>query len=298
MTSADDAFDLPPEVFDLAVEDVGRFATTIHKTDARMVAADHLDCVKPIRRAKIIERYVPLRGKKVLEIGSGYGNNLAIWARRFDIEPHGIEPGGVGFSKSLEISRKLFEANGLDPQRLQNAVGEKIPFPDASFDIVYSANVLEHTDNPQAVIAEALRVLRCGGLLHFEMPNFLAWFEGHYYVPQPPIIFRWMLPAWIRYVIRRDPAFARTLRTEINPIWCRRQVRQLSGQYHLKLLSVGGDVFLDRIAAPFEFETRRSKQVLGRVIRVIQLLNVGNWIARVLVMLQAHYPIYLTITKV
>ena len=56
-------------------------------------------------------------------------------------------------------------------------------------------------------------------------------------------------------------------------------------------------MFLDRIAAPFEFETRRSKQVLGRVIRVIQLLNVGNWIARVLLMLQAHYPIYLTVTK-
>ena len=56
-------------------------------------------------------------------------------------------------------------------------------------------------------------------------------------------------------------------------------------------------MFRDRIAAPFEFETRRSKQVLGRVIRVIQLLNVGNWIARVLLMLQAHYPIYLTVTK-
>jgi hypothetical protein len=37
------------------------------------------------------------------------------------------------------------------------------------------------------------RVLRPGGLLHMEMPNYLSYFEGHYLVFQPPIIWKPML---------------------------------------------------------------------------------------------------------
>jgi ubiquinone/menaquinone biosynthesis C-methylase UbiE len=103
----------------------------------------------------------------------------------------------------------LFEANGLDPARITNASGEALPFGDESFDVVYSANVLEHTDNPELVVGESLRVLRRGGLFHMEMPNFLSYFEGHYMIVQPPLVWKWMLPVWVR-LFGRDPEFART----------------------------------------------------------------------------------------
>ena len=130
-----------------------------------------------------------------------------------------MEPSGVGFGQGYVASRKLFAANGIDPARITNSTGESLPFPDESFDIVYSAMyVLEHTEIPELVLCEAVRVLRPGGTLFMEMPNFISYFEGHYMVVAPPILFKPMLAWWVRTVFGRDPAFARTLQTKINPV--------------------------------------------------------------------------------
>jgi SAM-dependent methyltransferase len=202
----------------------------------------------------------------------------------------------VGFGNSFSASRELFVANGIDPERIIPVRSETLPFEDASFEIVYSANVLEHTNDPVKVLEEAIRVLRPGGILHFEMPNFLSYFEGHYMVPQPPILWRSMLPQWVR-LLGRDPSFARTLRTEINPVWCRRTVKQVSRKYPVKLLSLGDDVFLDRLAQPFHFEMERTATKLQTIITVMQRFNVGNWIGRTIVAARGYYPIYLTLRR-
>src|SRR4029079_1515944 len=43
--------------------------------------------------------------------------------------------------------------------------GQRLPFPDASFDTVLNIQVLEHTPRPRALVAEMSRVLKPGGLL-------------------------------------------------------------------------------------------------------------------------------------
>ena len=55
---------------------------------------------------------------------------------------------------------------------LVTAQGERTPFPDASFGLVLCSNVLDHVCNPQAVIAEACRVLRPGGHFYLEVDVF------------------------------------------------------------------------------------------------------------------------------
>ena len=281
----------------MAVADIGVTGLQFHQTDPDVSAHDHLNAAKSIKRAQNIERYIDMKGKRILEVGSGYGTNLIAWTKMFNVDANGVEPGGVGFSNSFEISQALLKANGIDPNRVKNAVGEALPFPDESFDLVYSANVLEHTDNPIKVLEESFRVLKPAGILHFEMPNFLAYFEGHYYVVQPPLIWKFMLPMWVKYVFRRDPSFARTLRTEINPIWCRRAIRSFKNKYPLELLSVGEDIFLERLVAPFVFEQETTRLKLENAVRLFQRINIGNWIGRSLTLLQAHYPIYLTVRK-
>ena len=49
--------------------------------------------------------------------------------------------------------------------------GERLPFTDASFDAVVCMEVLEHVDDAAAVVAEAARVLRPGGIFAFAGPN-------------------------------------------------------------------------------------------------------------------------------
>jgi len=178
-----------------------------------------------------------------------------------------------------------------------DSVGESLPFPDASFDIVYSANVLEHTQDPERVLSEALRILRPGGLLHMEMPNFLSYFEGHYMVVQPPILWKPLLAWWVKLIFRRDPAFARTLQTKINPIWCRRTVKKLSRAFPLESISLGEELFLERLSQTFQFETQAVAGRIHRLIAFLQKINRSNWIGRTIVAAQGHYPIYMTLRK-
>jgi SAM-dependent methyltransferase len=191
----------------------------------------------------------------------------------------------------------LLAANGIDPRRVVSGIGESLPFPDATFDIAYSANVLEHTADPERVRSEALRVLRPGGLLHMEMPNYLSYFEGHYMVFQPPIFARPMLEWWVKFVFGRDPTFARTLHTEINPVWLRRTVKKLGRAFPLELISLGEDLFLARLSEPFRFETRATEKRTDKAIAVMRAVNLRNWLGRLIVALQGHYPIYLTVRK-
>ncbi len=125
----------------------------------------------------------------------------------------------------------------MDPEKILMATGESIPFPDATFDVVYSANVLEHTADPVKVLSESLRVLKPGGILHMEMPNFLSYFEGHYMIVMPPLLWKGMLRQVIRYIYRRDPSYADTLRTEINPPWIRSTFRKLNRTMPVELIS-------------------------------------------------------------
>ncbi len=105
-----------------------------------------------------------------------------------------------------------------------------------------------------------------------------------------------MLPAWVR-LFGRDPAFARTMRTEINPIWCRKAVDRINRKYPVKLMSLGAELFSDRLKQPFDFDMERTATKLQGIIGGIQRINFGNWIGRLIVLGQGHYPIYMTIRR-
>jgi SAM-dependent methyltransferase len=64
-----------------------------------------------------------------------------------------------------------------------NGVGEALPFPSNSFDLVLSHEVLEHVQDDQAAIKEIVRTLSPGGRLVLFCPNRGYPFEthGHYW---------------------------------------------------------------------------------------------------------------------
>lgn len=274
----------------------GRYFEPLMRVAPLRFATDLLDPRRALDQAAVVNAYVPLAGKKLLEIGSGSGITHVVWTKVFGIDGWGIEPEGEGFGDTAEIARDLIRANGLDTSRIVNATGEALPFPDKSFDIVYSTNVLEHTNDPGQVLREAVRVLKPGGTLQIICPNYMSYFDGHYAAFHPPIFsnafFRW----WIKWVWRRDPSFAGTIRTEINPPWVRRQLAAIGRTTPLKILTLGQEKFEERMRTA-NVPGMRGLSVIATMVGAARRLGLSAVAAKLMIMLQGWTPLIITVTR-
>lgn len=102
------------------------------------------------------------RGRDALEVGCGTGLILARVAR----EARRAE--GVDLSPGmLELARK----RGLE---VREASATELPYPDNSFDVVYSFKVLAHVPDIDKALSEMARVCRPGGHVLAELYNPLS----------------------------------------------------------------------------------------------------------------------------
>lgn len=102
---------------------------------------------------------VPLAGARVLELGPGKGVALARTA--LDTVAAYATFDTVDYLDDDEMA-----GLGIDHR---TGDGRTLPWPDATFDVVWSNSVLEHVRDPAAVLAETRRVLRPGGAMVAEI---------------------------------------------------------------------------------------------------------------------------------
>jgi ubiquinone/menaquinone biosynthesis C-methylase UbiE len=113
------------------------------------------------------------RGKDLLEVGCGIGTDLVRFAKG------GALVTGVDLSKTaIDLAAKNFAWSGVAAQELRVANGEALPYPDASFDVVYGHGVLQYTADARALVAECQRVLRPGGEAIFMVYNRISWLNA------------------------------------------------------------------------------------------------------------------------
>jgi SAM-dependent methyltransferase len=110
---------------------------------------------------------------------------------------------GRGHLEHLDFRGRASDIAGIDPDscvlenpflneaRVLDLTTNRIEYPDSSFDLIYSDNVLEHLENPDETFAEMFRVLKPGGRFLAKTPNAChympliarfapQWFHGFY----------------------------------------------------------------------------------------------------------------------
>jgi len=95
----------------------------------------------------------------VLEAGCGIGSYL------FRLQKEARQAVGL----DIELERASQAHQGAD--QVVCGAGESLPFPDESFDLVLSHEVIEHVQDDRAAVQEIVRTLRPGGRLVLFCPN-------------------------------------------------------------------------------------------------------------------------------
>jgi SAM-dependent methyltransferase len=101
-------------------------------------------------------------GQVVLDLGSGAGLDVLLSARR-------VAPGGHAYGvdmtdEMLQLANDNKQKAGVGNATFLKGSIESVPLPDAAVDVVISNCVINLAEDKGAVIKEAFRVLRPGGL--------------------------------------------------------------------------------------------------------------------------------------
>ena len=104
-------------------------------------------------------------GRRILDVGCGTGTNLGLLRSFGKVEGVDAEPVAVDF------------CHRQGEHAVRHVPGSRLPFSDASFDLVTLLDVIEHAADDQALLGEARRVLVPGGTVLVTVPAY-SWMWG------------------------------------------------------------------------------------------------------------------------
>ncbi len=114
-------------------------------------------------------------GDHVLDVGSGFGRHVYECARR-GAHVVALDYAADEVVQTRDTLAAMVETGEITADKLVGVLrgdATSLPFPDASFDVVITSEVLEHIQDDVRAITEMVRVLRPGGRFAATVP---AWF--------------------------------------------------------------------------------------------------------------------------
>jgi SAM-dependent methyltransferase len=131
-----------------------------------------------------------LENKKILDCGCGSGHISGYFSRRNDV-----------IAADITDQRVAGQPNGM---RFVLIESERLPFEDASLDIVLLNHVIAYVPDQASLMREVHRILREGGICYFALPNRNFPLEVHSKIPFIHYLPRPLFSAIFKRVMRTD----------------------------------------------------------------------------------------------
>ena len=122
--------------------------------------------------AQLAEKYLPkIKGLRLIELGAMPGNHLVYFNKEF-----GYRVSALDYVASMNVLKETLAINGVTDCEIINCNLFDY-FPAKKFDVVFSAGLIEHFEDWQAIWNKHIDFLKPGGLLFIGLPNtrFLHW---------------------------------------------------------------------------------------------------------------------------
>jgi len=113
------------------------------------------------------------RGQRLLDLGCGEGRHAITAWLEAPIEVVGLDRGDADVRTAQARAREFASPEGTSRLQWIHGDGLRLPFPDATFDRIICAEVLEHIHDYGRMLDEIYRVLKPGGMLAVSVPRFL-----------------------------------------------------------------------------------------------------------------------------
>lgn len=153
----------------------------------------------------------PLAGRSVLDAGCGWGGKAVYFAEH--LRPQRVEGFDLPGVFDPAVPLAFAHERGVTGCGFRTGYAETMPYGDAEFDLVFCEDVLEHVDEPAAVLQECRRVLRSGGTLIALFPSFRM-LDAHHLdraVAWPGLHYLLSMKTWAaglnHYLLESDAAF-------------------------------------------------------------------------------------------
>lgn len=117
----------------------------------------------------------PWIGGDALDLGCFTGGRAVAWAERYELR----SISGVDVDEAFIGAARRFAESRQRSADFRVGFGERIPWPDGSFDAILSFDVLEHVRSVSETLKECWRVLRPGGHLLAVFPSYFQPVEHH-----------------------------------------------------------------------------------------------------------------------
>ncbi|MEK7673147.1 MAG: class I SAM-dependent methyltransferase [Patescibacteria group bacterium] len=117
-----------------------------------------------------------MEGKRIAELACGGGGKTVFFVKNGSKKAHGVDLSEI----FIEQANKFAEEKGVK-EKCFFSVGDakNTNYKDSDFDVVMLASVLEHVEDPEALLREALRICKKGGAILFNTEGYYHWLGHH-----------------------------------------------------------------------------------------------------------------------